>query len=573
MIKTIQNGDVEKNMSKTIGDALRDAECGDTIRFEKGVYHLYSDGCVRDMFCTTNNDSGVKNVAFLVLDKDDIIIDGQNSTFVVHEDVYPFIIQNSKNITLKNIVLDFANPVYAYATVVEQTNERLLVDMRVDEDSTCYRVNERHNIVFCNDEKEFSSAEGKWTVGEFNPDEMRSETDTWLTYFCVGERHDGINNPAVSINSMDAYDLGNGRVELRYKTDGKRKKYKAGNGILINYRNREYGNIFIDKSTNTKIENVKILRGVGMGVIAQNSEDINIDKLEICPKAGRFGAMSITADCVHVLNCRGALAVTNSVFCRSFDDPLNVHGMYTVVDKVLDDTKIKVKLMHQDQRYINIYEAGDPISIIDTDTSKIADTKTVKSSRLTEDGEYVVIELEETAENIKEGMLAENPSAMPTVYYAGNLLKDASRLLCANSKRTVIEKNTFDGVGNPIFITDCPNYWYESGRVCDMTISENVFKRSCYKGSRCPVIIRYENDRLKVEDDKYLTVHKNIKITDNVIENTDFAIVEANNVDNLTITNNTVKKSGEDRRLDKKQVPYELSCCTNVLISGNKLVF
>ena len=570
MVKILKAPKDNNNVSKSVVEMVLASKEFDEIRFEKGVYHFYSDGCYTDMFCTTNNDSGIKNVVFPILNKKNLTIDGQGSTFVIHEEVYPFIIQNSENITLKNFQIDYACPVYAYGEVEEWSEKHFILHMRVDEDCSKYYINEENNIVFFNEEREFSSASMHFIAGEFNPSERRMETDTWLRFFCVGKQDKKVENPAVPVYYMDATDLGNYRVKFSYHEGSQRTEYKVGNAVLIMYRDRQYGNIFIDKSKNTCIENINIFRGVGMGVLAQNSENITIDRLAVKPKAERFGAMSITADCVHILNCRGRLNVTNSWFERSFDDPLNVHGMYTVVDQIISENKILVRLMHQDQRYINVYSPGDVISVIDHETSEITERRMIKSSQLTEDGACVILESAEKFENIRQGMYLENSEAMPTVYYANNLLKDAPRLLCATPKKAVIEKNIFDGMGNPIFITDCPSYWYESGRVEELFISQNRFLRSCYKGSRCPIMIKYENDQFKDND---TTIHKNITITENQIENADCAIVEASYVDHLVIANNSVRSFPGAKRLDKEQIPYQLTCCKNVTIENNTIEF
>ena len=83
-------------------------------------------------------------------------------------------------------------------------------------------------------------------------------------------------------------------------------------------------------------------------------------------------------------------------------------------------------------------------------------------------------------------------------------------------------------------------------------------------------MIKYENDQFKDND---TTIHKNITITENQIENADCAIVEASYVDHLVIANNSVRSFPGAKRLDKEQIPYQLTCCKNVTIENNTIEF
>lgn len=572
MIFEIKKPSGAENMSPKLVETLKKCKKGDVIQLEAGEYHIFQDGCHRDFFATTNNNSGEKSVAFPVIGKKDITVDGGGAEIIVHEGVYPFVIQNSENIKIRNIKLDTAHPLYGFGVIESIDEGGITLCMRSDGDCSSWRVNGNGNIVFFNGEREFSSGNIHITVAELDVSEMHDREDMWLSFFLVGKQRNEVENPPVSLMGFDARDLGNGRLRLDRQPDTKMRPYREGNGLLMMFRDRSTGCFFADSSKNTELSDVRIYRGQGMGLVAQNCENILIENMNISPKPERFGGISVTADCVHAVNCRGQISIRNSRFERSFDDPLNVHGIYTRAGEIRNGQSVKAELMHQDQRFVNVFGLGDEISFIDPETSFIVGSARVKKSEVSEDGRSVFVEFDRECSELAEGMLLENAEAMPEVLYTGNYLKNSSRLLCATPKRAEISGNIFDGMGNPIFITDCPDYWYESGRLGDMTIKKNVFRRSCYKGSRCPIIIRYENGRL-LNKDRYLTVHKNVRVEENIIENSDFGIIEANFIDNLRVTGNRVRALKDSERLDKKQIPYEISNCSNVLIEGNTIEF
>ena len=73
------------------------------LEFPKGIYHFYPT-FAPDMYCAiTNNDNGLKRTAFPIIDFDKLEIDGNGSEFIFHGKMVPFIIEGSKNITIKNL--------------------------------------------------------------------------------------------------------------------------------------------------------------------------------------------------------------------------------------------------------------------------------------------------------------------------------------------------------------------------------------------------------------------------------------------------------------------------------------
>jgi hypothetical protein len=95
-----------------------------------------------------------------------------------------------------------------------------------------------------------------------------------------------------------------------------------------------------------------------MGVLAQMSENITIDKMTVQAHEGEF--FSLSTDATHFVNCRGLVKVTNSSFSNQLDDALNVHGIFTRITHA-QDNYIIVKYMHKSAKGIGIYNEGDEI--------------------------------------------------------------------------------------------------------------------------------------------------------------------------------------------------------------------
>jgi len=71
--------------------------------FPKGVYHFYP-ALAPDKYCAiTNNDNGLRHTSFPIWGFNNFEIDGDGSEFLFHGRMVPFILEESNNITIKNL--------------------------------------------------------------------------------------------------------------------------------------------------------------------------------------------------------------------------------------------------------------------------------------------------------------------------------------------------------------------------------------------------------------------------------------------------------------------------------------
>lgn len=91
-------------------------------------------------------------------------------------------------------------------------------------------------------------------------------------------------------------------------------------------------------------ENINVHHAGGMGIIAENSDDLTLDNFNITPSKGRM--VSTTADATHFVGCRGKVTIKNCTFQNQLDDASNVHGSYQRVVDVLDDYRIGARMGH-----------------------------------------------------------------------------------------------------------------------------------------------------------------------------------------------------------------------------------
>ena len=106
---------------KSAGDAV--------LIFKKGTYHFDSD-FGKDKYCfISNNDEGLKRIVFLLEEMNNLTIDGQGSRFIFHGFINPFVINNSRNIKLKNFSIDFARPFHSEATIIANNTDGIDIEI------------------------------------------------------------------------------------------------------------------------------------------------------------------------------------------------------------------------------------------------------------------------------------------------------------------------------------------------------------------------------------------------------------------------------------------------------------
>ncbi|MGC3978967.1 MAG: hypothetical protein QM751_12520 [Paludibacteraceae bacterium] len=70
-----------------------------------------------------------------------------------------------------------------------------------------------------------------------------------------------------------------------------------------------------------------------MGVIAEKTGNISLNKVNICRRPGSNRILSVTADATHFCNCKGKVTIENCLFENMLDDACNMHGTYTKVEQ------------------------------------------------------------------------------------------------------------------------------------------------------------------------------------------------------------------------------------------------
>ncbi|MBR7131997.1 MAG: right-handed parallel beta-helix repeat-containing protein [Clostridia bacterium] len=466
-----------------------------------------------------------RNTPFLLEGMSDIVINGCGSLIKSRGKMTQIILKDCENITFKNISFDYLNPTVTEMTVIAVGENYL--DCKISDEYPYKIVDEK--IVWCGEGFEFSDGISQL----FDP----KSGFTWR-----------YPSPLQDKNARFV-ELGKGKIRLYFNPDANgNNPYGAKLGYVFQMRDaiRDECGIIISGCKNTAFINTTMHFMAGIGFIVQNSDGITLNGFNVCPPIGRTA--SCAADFMHFSGCRGKITIENGFYLGAHDDAVNVHGTHLKITEVeAAANKIKVRFMHSQTYGIGGFAVGDEVASINPDTLlEIAKARVLEVCEL---NPYEIVLTLSSTEGFEQALMVENISSTAEVLIRNNHFEriPTRGILMTTRKPVVIENNVFEKVkGCAVLIADDARSWYESGRVTDVTIKNNIYRDSANRF----VVVAPE-----CVEGASQAVHKGIKITDNLIElsYTD-EVISIKNTDGVLFENNIIYGANENCRVTLNSV-------------------
>jgi len=530
---------------------------GETVEilFPKGRYDFYPDSnYLKPYFETNTYDVNPKRLAIYLEKKKNITIDAQGSDFVYHGHIQPFTLDNSENITIKNVNIDWDKPLTAEAKVLEADANHIRVS--IDTFQFPYQVVDK-GIRFKAEkwEANWALSDGSWLI-EIN--------ENHIIPVCTGDSGCVRGNlPEVKYRGLEP-----GIVEMKGNFT---KLPTVGSYLILRHSTRDHAGMFFFHSKNIHLENVNIYHTSGLGILSQYCENLDYQKVNMILNPLKNRYLSGHDDAFHFMGCKGEIVLNNCKAQGLMDDPVNVHGTCIPVIKKIDSKTLQCKFAHDMSCGLIWAQTGDKVSFIEKKSMEtVAQAVVTKFTLLNKDS--LELEFEGTIPDfIDEGYSIENltwtPNVTITNCYTGSCR--ARGFLISTPGKVLIENNIFETSGSALLIAGDANYWYESGACTDLTIRGNEFRSACnsslYQFCKAVITIYPEIP----EPDPAKPFHRNIRIENNKFYSADYPLLYALSVDSLSFKNNTITRSFDFEPWQLGRYTIELTACRNVVISGN----
>lgn len=524
--------------------------------FPKGRYDFWPQYAAEKDYYESNSDIvNPRRCPILVERGNNIIIEGQGSDFIFHDRVQPFTVDNSSNITIRNLTVDWDILFNASAELLAVTNDYM--DIKINKYESPY-IFEEGKLVFI----------GEGWKSRFNGSMMEFDKETRLVAPQTGD--DGCTGGGWK--NYTAEELSDGIVRI-HKT--MTRKPKVGNVLILRHSARDHSGMFIYKSKNVNVENVSIYNTAGLGILSQHSENLTFSNVKITPNYSKGRYVSGHDDGLHFSNCKGKILVNNCEFAALMDDPINVHGTSIKIYKRLTDNKLLCKFAHGQSIGLDWAEKNDVVGFLISETLETIGTGKVASFNPLSKEEFELDFTSPLPVNITEGMALENLTWTPDVTIQNSNFKScrARGILVTTPGKVIIENNTFESSGSAILIAGDANNWFESGAVHDVLIKNNKFLDPCMTSMYqfCEAIISIYPEIPKL-DTSTKPFHRNIRIEGNEFHPYDYPVLYAKSVDGLKFNNNTLIKSDRFKPFHSRKFTFSFEASKNVEITGNRFI-
>ena len=512
--------------------------------FPSGRYEFYPDKATEKYFFISNNDEGLKRIAFPLIDFSDFEIDGQGSTFIFHGYTCPFIVENSQNITIKNLSIDYIRTFHSEGTIVKIDDQGFDV---VFDKKYPYRIEDGLLQFYGDGNNKYPYS----NMLEFDPEKKETAfmaKDYWLW------------------NSLHATQLPDSVVHIQKSGI----TATVGNVMVFGSAYRRVPGFTLTDSRNLTISGVNIYHCGGMGIIAQRCENIMVRKVNITPTPGSNRVVSITADATHFVNCSGKITLQDCLFENQKDDATNIHGIYAIISKIISPTTLELQLMHSQQLGFQLLKPGQAIELVDAPALVTVAKNKVKNVEYL-NKEYMLVELEHPVPSeikVRDAVGSAEEEVEVLISNCTIRSNRARGLLIGSRGKTIIENNYFHVPGAAILFEGDASYWFEQSGVKNCIIRNNTFD-NCNFGVWGNSVVQVGSGIKKEERDRS-RYNSNIIVENNVFKIFDPRLVNLYSVDNFIFRNNSIEASDKYPKQNETADPFVITSSSNINIDIKK---
>lgn len=519
-------------------------KCGaQYLSFAPGRYDFWPDRAVERYACITNNDEGLKRIAFALSGVKHLEIDGHGAQFVFHGYLNPFFLDRTDHVTLKNFSIDFARTFSSEAKILAVRDEG--VDLSIPEQFP-YRI-DNGTLTFSGDGQDKKILYPVDSILEFDP--RKRET----AYEVVDYWH-GPN--------FQVTEIGPREVSMKIS----HVKATPGNVFVFSAAHRKVPGIVISDSADTVLEGVSIYHAGGMAVVAQRSRNITLDHVQVTPTPDSSRVLSASADATHYANCSGKIVMTHCLFECQDDDATNIHGIYEQVTRKLGPDQIEVRLVHPQQSGFECFSPGTNLEFVHSDSLVTYATGTVKTQeKLNEEYARLTLVAPLPQDLVPKDVVAQI-DAYPDVEINHCVVRGnrARGFLIGSRGKVVIEDNVFHTPGAALLFEGDGRFWFEQSGVRDVTIRRNLFD-NCNYGTWGKAAIEVGTGMEKAAAGS-VRYHRSIVVEDNTFHRFDPRLLHAYSVDGLTFRRNKITDSNDYLPVEPDAKAFVVFDCDHVAI-------
>ncbi len=474
--------------------ALDDLEPGQTrmLHFSEGDYHI-SEGVHPEH----------PRQPFRFLELENLEIDGGGARLLFSGVVAPFIFYRCETVTVKDLTIDWVRPPYSAGEIINTGDKYFDV-----------AVFDRYPV---------EGGEPVVAFQDFDPETRLPLRDVGRdVYYSVPETE------LIAPQTL--------RVHTNFDTG-----IESGYWAVLRHQVYSYNAFMFSRCQDVHVHDVTVHSTPGMGLVADTTHNITLERFHVAPTPGEERLVSATADGTHFSGCTGLIRIDDCRFDRMGDDAVNIKtGLYLIIEEIVDERTV---IGHHPLGFQILPDPGDVMELSPTDTLLSYAEAVVASSHREEDLRSRVVFEEPLPETLAEGHVLGNVSRVARAHISNtHVTNNRARGFLIQTRDALVEDCSFEKTTTSgIFVMTEVVHFYESIAPHDIVVRNNTFKNCGYTNPQAegviqvyaylkdfafppePGVIRnitIENNRIQGANNAgiFVTSTDGIKIMDNVIE-------------------------------------------------------
>lgn len=498
-----------------IEECRKSAPC--VLKFPKGRYDFFVEEVDRGNH-------------YFALDKlSGVTIDGGGSTFMFHGYKGAFTASNCRNLTIRNLTIDYSRPPFSLGRVVAVNGRSF--DAEVEPK---YPITGKEGV-------------GAWMA--YDPEAGRPKRNGPEEYYSCTSTE--LVKPQVM------------RVNLNHDITN----LKPGMWLILRHAVYGPGAFHAASCTDFTIDKVNVYTAPGMACVAGRCQNVTVKGLRCVPRPGSGYPMSVTADGLHFSGNTGLITVENCEFEGMGDDAANIKtGLYARVIEKIDDRTI---LTTHNLKLVDPPARGDTMEISHHPGMVTYATAVAESAELASEGVQKIRFKDMLPVDLKTGDFLGNATRVAKVRIRNcQVRNNRARGFLLQNRDVVVEDCKFTGctMGGVWVLTEVFHF-------CESITSRDVIVRNCTFDNcgywqASGVLAAF----VHTGPDDYALVpgaHTNILFEGNTIRGTDNCGIFVNGVDGVTLRNNTVEQACREPRSKHGAFGIYVSASSNVKLEKN----
>ena len=442
----------------------------------------------------------------------DLMIEGNDATFVFSSTDYRFFIRNSDCVEISNLNIDWnwaESPLASVVTIQNINSDTDTLDLVFKDAEYCVENCRLMAITQCDPETftfgaKYSSKEVYLYQDESNIKFVEKISDNTLRV-----THNGCMN-----------NFENGETFIL--------RHYVYNGSVFNLR---------DYSKNITFDNVSIYGSSGMAYVCEgNSSHFQIINsfIGVNPENKDKRCVSLTADAIHIVNTNGCFNISGCDISGMGDDCINVHDGLGYISTVNGNTLMLIASAMR-------LEAGDILAFKNDIFENTEFTAKIISVKALE-GITKEVVVDSLPESVKSGWTAYNTECNSGNYVISNnyFHENRARGLLLQSSNGLCENNRFYktmGQAIKVVMDIEPTLWQEGTGVDNLIIRNNSFEKCNYSDWGSVIEIGTNIAGRSAQT----AVFTNVEISSNTFKDIPSKLMRTDNINGLNLSGNTIE--------------------------------